>query len=139
MPAGRPTDYSPDHCDKVVEWGKAGKSLTWIAAELDVSRETIYEWQRVHPEFSDAITRARVKAQAVWEDYGQNGMFMPGFNASAWAKSISARFPDDWRENKGVELTGAGGGPIKTESSLDVTGLDMEQLKALASIKVADE
>lgn len=113
MPAGRPTVYDPDNCEKVVEWGKAGKSLTWMAAELDVSRETIYEWQRVYPAFSDAIARAKAKAQAFWEDMGQDGVKTPMFNGSVWTKSMAARFPDDWRENKGVELTGAGGGPVQ--------------------------
>lgn len=111
MPAGRPTDYRSEYCARVIEFGEIGKSLAWIAAKLDVSRECIYEWMRVHPEFSDAMARARLKSQAWWEDFGQeNTMLAPGagtFNAAAWGKSISARFAEDWRENKGVELSGS--------------------------------
>lgn len=113
--AGRPTDYQEDYCEAVVEWGSQGKSITWMAAELDVSRETIYEWARVHPLFSDALTRARVKAQRWWEDAGQNGLSAPLFNASVYAKSMAARFPEEWRDNSKVELTGANGGPLQNE------------------------
>lgn len=115
----RPTDYRPEYCDQVIAWGEEGKSYTWMAAALDVSRECIYEWARVHPEFSDALTRARAKAQALWEDMGQTGINSPMFNGSVWAKSMAARFPDDWRENKGVELTGAGGGPVQTAMTIE--------------------
>lgn len=111
MPAGRPSEYKSEYCDAVIEYGKLGKSLAWMAAKLDVSRECIYEWQRVHPAFSDSMARARLHSQAWWEDFGQdNTMLPPGagtFNAAAWGKSVSARFPDDWRENKGVEVSGS--------------------------------
>ena len=120
MPAGRPSEYKAEYCDAVIEYGKLGKSLAWMAAELDVHKDTIYEWIKVYPEFSDAMARARLKSQAWWEDFGQdNTMLPPGagtFNAAAWGKSISARFSDDWRENKGVEVTGAGGGPVEVRT-----------------------
>ena len=117
MPAGRPTSYKSEYCEAVIGFGELGKSLAWIAAKLDVSRECIYEWSRVHPELSDAMARARLKSQAWWEDFGQeNTMLAPGagtFNAAAWGKSVSARFPDDWREK--VAIGGADDmPPIKT-------------------------
>lgn len=115
----RPSEYKPEFCESVIEWGKGGKSLAWMAAELDVSRECLYEWMRVHPEFSDAMDRARQHSQRWWEDAGQTGMLAPGFNASIWSRSMAARFPDDWREQKGVELTGKDGGPVA------VTGVDV--------------
>lgn len=111
----RPTSYLPEYCEQVIEWGAQGKSITWMAAELDVSRECIYEWARMHEEFSDALMRARVKAQRWWEDAGQSGLVMPGFNGSVYAKSMAARFPEEWRDNSKVELTGANGGPVQNE------------------------
>lgn len=108
----RPTTYQQEYCEAVLEAGAQGKSIAWMAASLDVNKDTIYEWAKVHPEFSDALTRARAKAQAWWEDQGQTGMVTPGFGASVWSRSMAARFPEDWRENKGVELTGANGGPV---------------------------
>jgi len=115
----RPTTYDPEYCERVIEWGKQGKSVTWMAAELDVSRDTIYQWIAVNPEFSDAITRAKAKAQRWWEDAGQNGMLAPGFNAGVYTKSMAARFPEDWRDNSKVELTGANGGPVQQALTIE--------------------
>jgi hypothetical protein len=112
----RPTEYREEYCEQVIEYGKAGKSLAWIAAELDVSKQTLHNWMAAHPEFMDAMDAARAHSQRWWEDAGQNGMAAPGFNASIWSRSMAARFPDDWREQKGVELTGKDGGAVKTEN-----------------------
>lgn len=124
MPAGRPTDYRPEYCEKVLEWGAQGKSLTWMAAELDQSKQTLYTWMEVHPQFLDAITRARAKSQQWWEDAGQNAMAMPGFNASVWAKSMSARFPEDWREKSETTVQGPNGGPVEKVTRIEIVSGD---------------
>ena len=98
----RPTKYDPSYCEKVIEWGKAGKSRTWIASELDITRECLYEWTRVHPSFSDALTRAKIHEQRFWEDAGQVGMTADKFNSSVWAKNMSCRFPSEWRDTADV-------------------------------------
>ncbi len=113
MPAGRPSVYTSEFCERVIEYGSAGKSLTWIAAEIGVSRETIYRWMEEIPEFSDAMTEAQLRSQQWWEDAGQRGMEQTGFNAAIWSRSMAARFPKDWRENKGVELSGG----VKVETA----------------------
>lgn len=115
MPAGRPSKYNPAFCDDVIKHGKAGKSVTWIATELGVVKQTLHDWMAAHPEFLDAMTHARQHAQRWWEDAGQVGMVTQGFNASVWSRSMAARFPDDWREIKGTELTGKDGGPVETK------------------------
>ena len=116
---GRPTDYKPEYCDQVIEWGRMGKSLTWMASRLDISRDTIYDWVKTKPEFSDAISRAKAHAQAHWEDLGEVGLSTQGFNASVYTKSMAARFPEDWRDNKAVELTGANGGAVQTAMTVE--------------------
>ena len=116
MPAGRPTGYDVAYCEKVVEWGKLGKSITWMAAELLISKDTIYRWAKEHPEFSDALNVARALAQQWWEDAGQNGMAgEERINAAIWSRSMAARFPEDWREKSETALTGANGGPLQVE------------------------
>lgn len=96
----RPTEYDPAYCEQVIEWGKKGKSKTWIAANLDCTRQTLENWANANPEFLDALTRAMVYSQLWWEDAGQVGMTGYKFNASVWSRSMAARFPDDWREVK---------------------------------------
>lgn len=109
----RPTLYLPEYCERVIELGREGKSPAQIAAALDVSRAVLYLWCETHPEFLTAFTRARDLSQAWFEDKGQAGLETPGFNASLWAKQVSARFPDDYTERQKRELTGAGGGPVE--------------------------
>jgi hypothetical protein len=99
----RPTDYLPEYCDQVVELGRQGKSHAQIAATLDVSRQTLYNWQAAHPEFLDAIMRARDLAQAWFEDKGQAGLDSSGFNASLWAKQVSCRFRDDYTDQQNIK------------------------------------
>lgn len=118
MPAGRPTSYRPEYCDDVIQMGEEGYSVMEMAAALKVVRNTLVtEWPNAHPEFLIALTHARQASQSWWERKGRECLIMaPGqgtFNASVWSRSMAARFPEDWRENKGVELTGAGGGPVE--------------------------
>jgi hypothetical protein len=115
----RPTDYDPAFCDEVIEYGRAGKSLTWIATELGVVKQTVHNWMAAHPEFLDAMTRAKELSQRWWEDKGQEGMEQQGFNSSVWSRSMAARFPDDWREVKGTELTGKDGGAIQAVTKIE--------------------
>lgn len=121
---GRPTKYKPEYCQMVQDWGAIGKSRTWMAAQLDISRETIYEWERSIPEFSDAITRAMAKSQAFWEDTGQAGIETPGFNSTVWVKSMTSRFPADYTDKKQTEISGPGGTPMQVTTIRLVAGED---------------
>lgn len=113
---GRPSDYDPSFCETAIVAGKVGKSLTWIATEIGVHRDTLYEWAKVHAEFSDALMHAKQLSQRWWEDAGQDGMGKGGFNASVWSRSMAARFPEDWREVKASEISGPGGKPVSFEA-----------------------
>lgn len=118
MAGGRPTKYDPSYCDVVVELGKDGKSVAQMCAHFDIARSTIDQWAVDNPEFSEALSRAKVHAQAWWEEQGVKGMTSDKFNAAVWKKSVEARFRDDYTERREHELTGKGGGPIETS---DVT------------------
>lgn len=121
MPAGRPTDYRPEYCEKVIALGKEGASVVEMAADIGVSRPTIEEvWPAAHPEFFEAFNQARLLSQAWWEKTGRIGMFEePGgvkLNPSIWSRSMAARFPKDWRENSKHEVSGIDGAPIETKN-----------------------
>lgn len=105
---GRPTDYLPEYCERVIELGTLGYSHAMIAAELGVARKTLYNWQDEHPEFLHAIMHARDLAQAWFERKGMIGMEQQGFNASLWAKQVSCRFPDDYTDKSKTDITTGG-------------------------------
>ncbi|MGV4799108.1 hypothetical protein ACSMEB_08435 [Stenotrophomonas maltophilia] len=110
---GRPSEYRPEYCAKVMELGREGKSVVQMACAIDVVRDTLYQWSKDHPEFSDAFTRARQLSQDWWETQAQCGLTADRFNASLWSRSMAARFPEDYQERKGIELTGSNGGPVE--------------------------
>lgn len=108
---GRPTVWQDRFCDDVIEWGADGKSITWMAATIGITKETIYAWIKEKPAFSDAIERARVLCQKWWEDAGQRGMEADKFNSAVWQKNMAARFRDEWTDR--AEVSGPGGNPIQ--------------------------
>lgn len=112
MAFGRPTEYDPAHCDAVIGMGEQGYSVVEMAAELGVHRDTLYEWEKVHSDFSDAFTRTRLMTQAWWERQGRVNLATQGFNASLWAKNMGCRFKGDWTEKTQTELTGANGSDL---------------------------
>lgn len=117
---GRPSEYDPAFCQRVVELAREGMSLTEIASELDVARSSLYEWEKVHPDFSDALARARQECQAWWERKGRSGLDAPGFNASLWGKNVSCRFPRDWTEKTKAEISGPEGGPLNVVTRIEL-------------------
>ncbi|SET91462.1 hypothetical protein [Stenotrophomonas indicatrix] len=116
----RPTVYKPEYCDVVVDLGRQGKSVVQMACAIDVVRSTLYEWCKDHPEFSDAFTRAKQLSQDWWETQAQCGLTADRFNAQLWSRSMAARFPEDYQERKGVELSGPGGADIKTTTRIEL-------------------
>jgi hypothetical protein len=96
---GRPSKYKPAYCERVIELGKKGMSVVEIACDIGVHRDTLEKnWPAEHPEFFEAFARARDESQAWWERAGREGLTADKFNAQVWSRSMSARFPNDWRE-----------------------------------------
>ena len=110
---GRPTDYRPEMCEQVIEWGKLGKSRAWIASELGVCKRTLDVWAEKHTDFLSALSLAKTFEQRWWEDKGQEHIAAQVFQSAMWGRSMAARFPDDWRETSRQEQTGLNGGPIQ--------------------------
>ena len=125
-PGGRPTSYRQEFCAHVIEWGRLGKSRTWMAANLEVDRKTIDNWASANPEFVHALSRAKALEQAYWEDLGHDGLSADRFNSGVWSKSMAARFPDEWRDKQ--EVSGPAGGPIQHQ--VGISWMTEEQAKA---------
>lgn len=98
---GRPSLYREEYCAKVLELGAEGMSVVEMAADIGVARNTIEtEWPDKHPEFMEAFTRARELSQAWWERKGRENLLADKFQAQLYSRSMSARFPKDWREKQ---------------------------------------
>jgi hypothetical protein len=118
----RPTDYDPAYCEKVVDLGRSGASKAEMAHALGCTRQTMDNWAAAHPEFLDAVKEAVEASQGWWESEGRKATFgaTPNFNATSFIFNMKNRFPADWRDKQDHELTGANGGPIKTDSRFEI-------------------
>jgi hypothetical protein len=65
MPGGRPTKYKKKYCTEIIEFMAEGYTATAFAGHIGVNFDTICEWTKQHPEFSEA----RKQGQAACEKY----------------------------------------------------------------------
>lgn len=60
--AGRPTKYSITYAKEVQKLCLIGATDKQLADFFEVCEDTINEWKKAHPEFSESIKRGRIKA-----------------------------------------------------------------------------
>ena len=145
---GRPTSYRPDYGYRVVELMAEGRSLDGCAAILGVHPDSLYTWQKIYPEFSDAVKAGRAAGTAFWEsrllDIAQGG----SGNAQAvqWALRNRSRAASGWdHAHAKVELSGPNGGAVQVQADMafiDARLLTVEQRavlkQALQAVKEQD-
>ena len=96
-----------------------GRSLDGCAALLGVHPDSLYEWQKVHGDFSEAVRAGRAAATAFWEsrllDIAQGG----SGNAQAvqWALRNRSRAASGWdHAHAKVEVSGPNGGALQVQT-----------------------
>lgn len=105
-------------------------TLAGLALHLGFDdRESIATYSTYGVDFSRTVKRARL----MMEDDRQQSLlskdkFTPGI-------ALDLQNNHGWRNKTETEHTGANGGPIQSETKLDLTGLSDDQLRALASIR----
>lgn len=114
-PGGRPTKYKPEFCKDFVEHLAQGLSVECFTATLyekygddtPSSKDTIYEWVKLYPEFSDAKRRGESLGQKFWENLGRAGAAgkLQNFNSTAWVFNMKNRYR--WRNEIQVEHSGS--------------------------------
>jgi hypothetical protein len=126
---GRPTKYDPKYCKLIIKYfdlepytikrveafGKKFDKkvpsdlplLCGFAAKIDVDRDTLKEWAKVHPEFSAAYKKAKELQEKLLVVNTMNGSYNPAFAIFA-AKNILG-----WRDK--VEHSGNIDSNIKTD------------------------
>jgi transposase-like protein len=60
-PLGRPSSYKPEYCEELEAHMAIGYSFESFAGKIGVDRDTLYEWRKVHQDFSDAFKRGKMK------------------------------------------------------------------------------
>lgn len=72
---GRPTKYKEEYCEQLIEHMSEGLSFESFGAVIDVNSDTLHEWVKVHPVFSDAKKMAFTKCRLFWEKIGIEGIW----------------------------------------------------------------
>ena len=130
---GRPTKYEERYPEMLIHHMTEGLSYQSFAATIGVHIDTLYEWERVYPNFSEAKKVGKGLLLLFFEKLGRAAAAgkVENFNATAYvwlSKNMIG-----WRDK--VAFTDENGGPLKTELSLDI----LKNPKTLEALQVLAE
>lgn len=134
---GRPELYKPEYCEQVKEFMGTGHSLTAFAGEIDVARDTLYDWAARHPEFLYATKAAKAKRVKALERQMFDAETGPQVTSRIFALKGAA--PDEYAERIQAEVSGPNGGPIETSDNSGMAELGRRVAFALAAAVTASE
>lgn len=102
--AGRPTDFTPELGEQILALMAEGLSLAAAAAELNIHRQRVYEWEDRYPEFADTVKLARSKRQAFLERRLLKANEGPVVTSTIFALKNAGQ--GDWRDKVETEHSG---------------------------------
>lgn len=94
-----------------------GASLHVAAKAAGIHYDTLNEWRKADPEFSDALEKARAQMEVTLLKRVTDSA-KTTWQAAAW--KLERFFPD--RYSRRMLLTGAGGGPVEIKGELKIAG-----------------
>lgn len=122
-PAGQPTKYkpeyaAPEHAQEFIDHCKKEKEVVTLcgyAVYVKVCEETISEWRKVHPEFSETI--ARIK------QVSKNQMLQGGLNKTLSSRIVKLGLSANHGmiEKTAQEITGKDDGPLQVNVTVTKT------------------
>lgn len=67
----RDLKYKPEYCEAVIEHMAQGDPLETFGATIDVSKMTLYNWIKKHPEFAESVEIGKVHCYKWWFTLGK--------------------------------------------------------------------
>ena len=115
MTKGRPLKYKKEYCKMIEDDLAKGYSITASAAIFNVARETIYDWAKKYPDFSNSIKRGLGKSQRHFEKLlaaKVSGQTIKGFDQrksdlTGIIFALKTRFYKDWGDITKHEIQNA--------------------------------
>lgn len=95
---GRPTKYTPEKCNQIIELMSQGKSIEVASIEMGIHVTNLYQWVKIHQEFRYALKIARQLCERWWMEQGRKNIANKNFNHILWMMNMSNRF--NWLTSK---------------------------------------
>ena len=111
---GRPSKYTEEACTKVFDHLASGGSLVAAAGKAGVHKDTLFEWCKVHPTFSDLIKEGKALGVEIWEQRLVTQADTNPGNTAAIIFAMKNIYRDDWHDRIVNEMVGKDDGPIET-------------------------
>lgn len=150
LAVGRPTSFKPEYVDLVYKFALLGATDKRMAELFQVSEQTFNAWKHAQPEFLESLTRGRdiadaeiahslyhrakgyehpeddIKAVALGNNQGSEIVITPTVkryppDTGAAALWLANRQKATWRQKVDHEHSGPNGGPIQTESKVEIS------------------
>jgi hypothetical protein len=129
---GRPTKYDPKYCEEIIEYfdkklfkeASFGKNpelndfptIEYYAAKIrGVTRQTLINWTKEHPDFLEAFNRAKDLQQALLLQGGISRAYDSGFS-----RFIMNSISDTYKEKTVVDVSDETKGLIKLAYALPI-------------------
>jgi hypothetical protein len=95
--------FQPWMIEKARELFAQGESVTSVCVDLDITRETYYQWRdnSDHP-FYDAARKGELSSQQYWERLGRSGVqgLIDKFGGSSWQFVMKNRFREHYSDSQ---------------------------------------
>lgn len=108
MTLGAHGKYTPEMVAEIIKHLEVGHTDKDACALAGISQDTFYEWIKVHPEFSEAVKKARITAKDQCIKVVRKAA-ITSWQAGAWF--LERKYRDEFALRQ--ELTGEGGNPIR--------------------------
>lgn len=131
----RPSKYKPEYAEQARKLCLLGATDKELAGFFEVNEDTIYEWKKVHPKFSESIKKGKIQADADVADrlyqramgYEHPEVHLSSYEGEVTQTPITKVYAPDptaaifwlknrqrakWRDKIDQEVSGPDGGPI---------------------------
>jgi len=100
---GRPTLYRPEYCQRAIEFMGQGYSVTALAGHLGMSKDAIYDWINLYPDFRHAVNMGRAARVAALE--AKLLATSQGVGVTAAIFALKNADPNEWQDRYYTETT----------------------------------
>ena len=100
--------YFPEACEIVEALGMQGMSAAEISVQIGADKQKLKKWAENHPEFAQAMVRAKEYEQGWWERKARENLENGRFNANLWYRASVFRFPEyqEIAASRKIEVSG---------------------------------